>query len=308
MKVNLLCLAGAAIGLVSLFFPWWQGAEPGLGLMIDRDYMLVQDLLLDSSEYGSLFVVACTLFLVGTFFAFGSPIGGLVQIPGVMGFFALFGSEIGVHRGEDTVGLGAYLGLISAAIVTVSLLLPLGIGYHLGQKARRASLSSASKFITISWYDETARIRLNLLALGGALIAFVCIALPWSTLSVVSPTPQEVVEQRPLFDYLSGSLATPSSYVFIIGSAIALITTLGVIVQMVGLVWFWAVFANSMGTYPGRGGTLEEAFGTGFYISVVAMLMVAVSIIMPLGPGYYRRRKTARSRVFVWGKAGAKAH
>lgn len=293
---------------MSLFFPWWQGAEPGLGLMIDRDYMLVQDVLFDSAEYGSLFVVACTLFLVGTFLAFWSPLGGLVQVPGVMGFLALFGSEIGVRRGEDTIALGAYIGLISAAIVTVSLLIPLGIGYSLRRKARRASLSSADKFITVSWYDERAKIRLNVLALCGALLAFVCIALPWATLSVASPAPQVVVEQRPLFDYLSGNLATHSSYIFIIGSAITFITTLGVIVQMVGFVWFWVAFANSMGTYPGRGGTLEEAFGIGFYLSVLAMLMVAVSIILPLGLGYYRRKKNARGRIFVWGEAGARAY
>jgi hypothetical protein len=255
-----------------------------------------------------MFVVACTLYVVGTLLAFWSPLGGLVQVPGVLGFFALFDSEVGVRRGEDTIALGAYTGLISMAIVIVSLLVPIGVGYSVRRKAHKASLSSADKFITVSKYDENAKIRLNALALCGALIAFVCVALPWSTLSTSSPAPEMIVEQRPLLEYLSGSLATPSSYVFIIGSAIAVVTTLGVIMQMIGFVWFWLAFAGSMGTYPGMGGALEESFGTGFYLSVLAMLMAATSIILPLGLGYYRRKKTVGGRLFVWGKAGARAY
>lgn len=308
MKANLLCLAGAALGLVSLLLPWWQGAELGLGLMIDRDYMLVQDVLFDSTEYDSMFLVACTLFVVGTLLAFWSPLGGLVQVPGALGFFAMFGSEIGVHRGEDVIALGAYLGLISMIIVTVSLIVPLGIGYSLGRRAHKRSLSSPDKFITVSWYGDRERIRLNGLALCGALVAFVCIALPWSALSTTSPATEMVLEQRPLFHYLWGDLATPSAYVFIIGSAIAVATTLGVIIQMVGFVWFWAVFAGSMGTYPGAGSTVEESFGAGFYLSVLAMLMIAFAIILPLGLGYYRRRRTAWGKLFVWGKAEARTY
>ncbi len=234
MKVNILCLAGAALGLVALFLPWWTGFELGLGMMIDRDYMLVQDVLLDSAEYGSLFVVACTLYVVGTLLAFWSPLGGLVQIPAVMGFLALFGSEIGVHRGEDTIALGAYLGLVSAIVTTVSLLVPLGIGYSIKRRARKASLASAHKFITMSRYEEHEKIRLNVLALCGALISFACIALPWTTLSMTSPGPETTIAQRPLFEYMFGDQFSLSSYLFLIGSAAAVVTTLGVILQMVG--------------------------------------------------------------------------
>lgn len=309
MKVNLLCLAGAALGLASLFLPWWQGAELGLGLAIDRDYMLIQDVLLDPMPYGTMFLIACTLFVVGTFLALWSPLGGLVQVPGALGFLALFGSEVGVRRGEDAIALGAYMGLISAAIVTVSLIIPLGVGYSMERRARLRSLSSPAKFITVSRYENTDRIRLNALALLGALMALVCIAMPWSTLSTGSSSPEMVSEQRPLLEYLSGSLSTPSSYVFIIGSAVALFCTLGVIVQMFGFVWFWAVFSGSMGTYPSTvGGTMEESFGTGFYLSVLAMLVIALSIILPIGLGYYRRRKSVGSRLLVWGKAGPRGY
>lgn len=308
MKVNILCLAGAALGLLALFLPWWTGFELGLGMMIDRDYMLVQDVLLDSTEHGSLFVVVCTLYVVGTLLAFWSPIGGLVQIPAVLGFLALFGSEIGVHRGEDTIALGAYLGLVSAIVVTVSLLVPLGIGYSIKWRARKASLASAHKFVTISRYEENEKIRLNVLALCGALIAFVCIALPWTTLSMTSPGPETTIAQRPLFEYMFGDDLSLSSYLFLIGSAAAVVTTLGVILQMVGFVWFWAALAGGMGSYPGRGGVLEESFGSGFYLSVIAMLVVAASMILPLGLGYYRRRKSVPSRLFVWGTAAPRAY
>lgn len=308
MKVNILCLAGAGIGIVSLFLPWWQGVEFGLGLAIDHDYMLVQDVLLDSATYGSLFMIACTLFVAGTLLAFWSPLGGLIQVPGILGFFALFDSEIGVRRGEDEVALGVYVALISMVIVVLSLLVPMGVGYSICRKAHMASLSSADKFITVSNYEEGAKIRLNALALSGALIAIVCIALPWSTLTTSPPAPDMTIEQRPLLYYLSGNLATPSAYIFIAGSAIAVATTLGVIVQMFGLVWFWLAFAGSMGTYPGMGGMLEESFGIGFYLSILAMLTVATSIILPLGLGYHRRRKTACGRLFVWGKAAPRAY
>ncbi|OGS51610.1 MAG: hypothetical protein A3K75_02930 [Euryarchaeota archaeon RBG_13_61_15] len=60
--------------------------------------------------------------------------------------------------------------------------------------------------------------------------------------------------------------------------------------------------------YRMPGAVTEEAFGIGFYLSVLAILLVAVAIILPLGIGYHRRMKSRLSRLLVWGKAGTLAY
>ena len=310
MKVNALCLAGAGLGLLSLFLPWWSGHEVGLGTLVDQNYNLVEGVLLDSENLSSAFVVAATLFVVGTGMAFLSPIGGLVQLPGVLGFIALFNQEISTRRGTESFELGLYIALISAIITTVSLLMPLGPGYGFKGRAFWTSLSSANRFRSVGRYDEGARARVNMLALSGAIIAFICIALPWTTISTVPPTTEMTLADRPLFFYLEGSLSSVSAYLFIVGAALSVVTTLGAFVQLGGLFWFWWDFSGSMGinAYRMPGAVTEEAFGIGFYLSVLAILLVAVAIILPLGIGYHRRMKSRLSRLLVWGKAGTLAY
>ena len=306
MKVNVLCLAGAGLGLLSLFLPWWSGHEVVLGALIPQDYSLIQDVLLRPEIYTSAILVAAVLFVAGTGMAFLSPIGGLVQLPGILGFVALFNQDIGTRRGTESFELGVYIALIAAVLTTVSLLIPLGVGYGLKGRAFWKSLSSANRFLSIGRYDEGARARVNLLALAGAITAFVCLALPWTTVTTVPPASEMTIAEHPLLSYLEGNLSSAGAYIFIIGAAASVVTTLGAFVQLSGFLWLMWDLRDFMGinSYRYPGGLTDEVFGLGAYISIIAILVLVVSIFLPLGIGYRNRKKSRLSRVFVWGRAG----
>ncbi len=303
MKVNALCLAGAGLGLISLFLPWWSGSS--------QEYSLVQDVLLRPEVYSSGFLLSATLFVVGTGIAFLSPMGGLVQLPGALGFLALFNQEIGTGRGSESFEFGVYIGLVGAIVTMVSLLVPIGVGYGLNRRAFWKSLSSANRFLTVGWYDDGARARVNLLAFAGAVIAFACIALPWTTVTTVPPATEATFAEHTLLSFLDGERSSAGAYVFIIGATASVVTTFGAFAQLGGLIWLWWDLRDSMGINSYRfpwGQATDEVFGLGFYVGIIAIVVVAVSILLPLGIGYRNRKKSKLSRVLIWGRAGHLAY
>lgn len=93
MKVNLLCLVGAALGAVCILLPWAVVSERLVGEGDEyQDYLREAGasplrLLTDDPADGLFYlVVASVLFVVGTLVAFLTPIGGLGQLGGIVFF------------------------------------------------------------------------------------------------------------------------------------------------------------------------------------------------------------------------------
>ncbi len=128
-NVNLLCLVGASIGVVSAFVawinepptipgPWSNYREPSLIFMVANHY---------------LYRGAAAVFLIGTLAAFASSLGGVLQTASLI----VFAKGI-IDSGGDpwldgidpqqTLNIGMYLGIVSCALVMTSLSSPLGTG------------------------------------------------------------------------------------------------------------------------------------------------------------------------------------
>jgi len=116
LNVNLLGLVGAVIGVVAIFLAWLEAG----GMTAD----LRDALDMPSSELG---YTAAIIFIVGTVIALVSSIGFILQLAGVAAWAMWFSDTYQGFSGVN-LGVGFYLGIVSAVIVLVSLVKPMGIG------------------------------------------------------------------------------------------------------------------------------------------------------------------------------------
>lgn len=127
LRVNIICLIGGILAVLSLFLPWvsvdYERGNPTLYGAFDLDepvdgYRMFPD----------GFRYSMTLFIVGTVLALVTPLGGIPLMIGSSGFIL-----VSVTTEFDYVSqifwLGAIVGLLSSCIVMVSLFEPFGKGF-----------------------------------------------------------------------------------------------------------------------------------------------------------------------------------
>lgn len=120
VRLNILGIVGALIGVVAVFSTWIT-----VGFMFWTKEMNLIDVF-NEVESSSDFWFPAVLCLIGTAVAFMSPLGGILQIVGVPLFISAFTSQT---DGEIPSGIGPYIALVGAVVVLASLLYPVGIGY-----------------------------------------------------------------------------------------------------------------------------------------------------------------------------------
>jgi len=140
LSVNLLCLVGAIIGVIAIFSTWIT-----VGFMFWTNDMNLIDVF-NQVDSSSDFWLPAVLCLIGVVVAFISPLGGIMQIIGVPLFISAFASHA---DGDLPSGIGAYLALVGAVVVLVSLLYPVGIGY------RQRPVGILSRVLTFSPGGQT---------------------------------------------------------------------------------------------------------------------------------------------------------
>lgn len=126
-RVNVLCLAGAVLGLLAIATPWVTADDMTIseGIMIQW---------VESTQDNSrLMGIGGVAFLAGVALAFTTNLGGIAQGAGMI-LTALGGYVIGDPFGyfeypmPNGPGLGIYLAIVSSALVLVSLAWPVYLG------------------------------------------------------------------------------------------------------------------------------------------------------------------------------------
>lgn len=130
-------------------------------------------------------------------------------------------------------------------------------------------------------------LKVNLLAILGGLLGVMCILLPWSVTStdgVFGSTTTESV----MTDYIhDGDSAFSFAIVlFLLGSALALLTPLGSVGQFFGWLTFLAAIFGDLRTIHTAIADITLSLGLGFVVGVVASALVIASLLRPLGLGY----------------------
>lgn len=129
LRVNVLCLAGAVLAVLALFLPWGIMQTEGADTWTNAGAYDFGETNEGDHSYPSNFRYSVTLFLIGTILAFLTPIGGVLQFTGSLGFM-LTASTIALEGTDLKFWIGATVGLSSSLMVLLSLAVSIGVGYE----------------------------------------------------------------------------------------------------------------------------------------------------------------------------------
>lgn len=135
-NINLLCLVGACVGIAAMFtnwiyFPPSMPGPPPLGKEASLVFLI--SLGTTGTSIATLCFSAALLFTAGTLIALVSPLGGVSQVAGLLVL------AVAINRSADQIPLdgitqtmriraGIYAGVLSAALVLISLFPGVGFG------------------------------------------------------------------------------------------------------------------------------------------------------------------------------------
>jgi len=145
LRVNVFCLVGAVLAVISLFLPWAMVQDKESGDTANLGAFDFNENFLGYHLFSSNFRYSVTLFLIGTAIAFFCPLGGVLQLVGSMGFI-ISTLTVTFETINMVFWIGALVAVVSAAFVLVSLAYPIGIGYEAGRRDALARLLTVSAF------------------------------------------------------------------------------------------------------------------------------------------------------------------
>jgi len=145
LQMNMLCILGAIIGLLSVYETWNYHASVCAARGMDDQSRNLLEVIYDMNS----FPFPGILFVLGTIVTFYSPLGGIFQCIGVVSFGALYLAAHGTFSDHwGGVGFGFILGIISTMVVLISLIRPMGIGLEndsFGLKGRLLTISKVKR-------------------------------------------------------------------------------------------------------------------------------------------------------------------
>ena len=146
IKVNVLCLAGAILGVLSLFMPWALVHDSFLDETTNIGAFDFDESFQGSATFSDNFQFTVTLFMIGTLVAFLLPLGGILQIIGSVGFILTTVTYPEIGNDEVIFWVGAAIAIISSVMVLIGLAYPEGIGFEKGKRSAVERLLTVSLF------------------------------------------------------------------------------------------------------------------------------------------------------------------
>ena len=143
VRLNILCLVGAVIGVVAVFSTWIAVRVTFIFWSSRSELNLID--VYNQVGSSSDFYLPAVLLLIGAIVAFISPLGGMLQLVGAPLFISAFASN---SDGKLPSGVGPYLALVGAVIVLASLVYPVGLKYRqrpIGVLGRLLTVSPGSR-------------------------------------------------------------------------------------------------------------------------------------------------------------------
>ena len=299
----MLCLAGAALGALSLVIVWLsQVVDSSRFSMIYalRSFQYDPLQMVGSGLVDDVLITGVGLFIIGTLAAFVTPLAGWVQLAGVGLFFAQIVPQIGPRT---SIGMGAVFGVVSTVLVMYSQFYPVGVGIP------RHSKGPAGNYLTVA--GRFRQSRMNALCAAGALIGLLGLVLAWATTTTITSVdalPQH--QAGTAIDYLTaqktylgiGNLGFEVAVgVFLAGTVLAFISPAGGIAQLFGVGLYYSNISSYLVSTSGNGfGSCSTCLGTGFYVAAAAGGITLISLALVIGPGYAKPVRTWRERLLAW--------
>ncbi len=138
----------------------------------------------------------------------------------------------------------------------------------------------------------------NVLCLCGLVLGLAAMFCTWTYLS--NPDSINTSFFVPVL-HTSSNLSSTGAWLFILGTAFAIVTPLSGLVQAGGLVAYAVgVLDRAAELSAHSDGTVELGLSIGFYIGVVSAALVLGSLIRPMGPGFGSTRVNVMRRLRVF--------
>lgn len=155
-RVNLVCLVGAVLALVSVALPW--GLQTPAEVTVTGHHPPSSPIYLtDTMDFlGNRDMLSlAAVMLIGAIFSMLTPLGGCLQLSGVIYYYSLIWNHIGFvpslgfgYGSYFWLGLGFYTAVAASAVTLVSMLWPVGFEYSgLYYPFSRRRLSPAERLL-----------------------------------------------------------------------------------------------------------------------------------------------------------------
>lgn len=165
---NYLCIAGSILGLLSIFAVWTKTSFGG-------GYLVLNLLNIINVSLSSGLLISAILVMIGIGISFITPMGGIVELAGIIAFFFAYLDWSG---GNIPSNPGPFLCLFSAIIIILSLKYPMGPGFKgeskIGIKQRVLTFSrlSAGQELEYPSIDEILISQVGLALFGILMLLF----------------------------------------------------------------------------------------------------------------------------------------
>jgi len=273
-----MCLTGVSLGIISIFINWRYVTAD------ETSYSGSQTL---SAFFANLFPPNSDFmfygfaFVAGTIISMFSPLGGFVQLPSGLLIYSeiyslphWFGPPYPVQTYPDA---GLFLALISASVVLISLILPIGTGLKLGFSNLRQRLSVFQIEID---KDANRRFDVNVVCLIGSLVGVLSLSLPWAFARTL-PYPLEL---QTSFDLLQSRYFIVVG-AFIIGTIVSFVTPLGVALQITGIALVVDATQRLVASFPATDWVWCSLL-LGFYVGIISIIVILIGILHPVWTGH----------------------
>ena len=269
IRLKLLPLLGAVLGLSSFMLPWDH-----LPAYSRESFHRLGDYVIKfPGDYSYLLAIAAAIVLVGAILLFVTAFGGFIQLSGI-GLFVY-----GMPGEVSQLEIGFVICLCGAVLGCSSLLI-------------RSSSGIPLRLLTIA-PDPTKRggAMIGLVPVGCLLVGVIASFLPWFVVryswrySSIFPR-SDYVQYETLVSFFldqnESMLIVTAASVFIIGTFLAILTPLGGIVQGVGVASFFVgAQPRLMMGFSAGGYDAASTLGPGFFVGIVAAALGVLGSFLP---------------------------
>ena len=315
---NVFVVVGALLGILASMLPWYSlTISGGPGTADIEETTSPADVFLGERSVAFTWTPLCmtsmmlmVAFVASAFLSLHSSICGLVQVVSP----PLFMISIGLDFTYTDRGLlfemeyGVWIAALSSATVLLGLILPMG-----GRTWRRLD-GLVGRLFTFHRSDFM-NAKVNLLAFIGACMVLMSLALPNAVLmrndysmSVEYPSSYLSGDQDVDWATITTVTGVDSSVLLAVsvllmgGAILSILTPLGGLATLSGLVLFWStvlVPPSEYVEYRWLDG-LAVHVGIGSVVAAIGAVILIASIVHPLGPIRHQGQRETIDRILVW--------
>ena len=269
-----LSLLAGLFGLISLSFPWVYESSSYRYVGLYQAFNIFSYALMD--DFNLAYSVILFLILTGSIICFVSPLGGLLQLSGVVLYATQF------PQGADLFGPGPFVAVAAAFLGMTSLIL-------------RTRIFIPERFATLS-FGADGRLSVNVLAIIAFGLGLASVFACWFTTGYsFSGQPSFHESNYSLLSFIFSvrfsdtTLMIVAATLIAVGSIVCILTPLGSALQLSGILLFFIEYRSEIAGYDSDYSRQSAALEAGFYLCILAATAGILSMM------YVRRVTLSKS-------------